>query len=125
MNCSAIEFRPIFYGIFFDNQEWKSFKILEQKFPSLEDYSAAKAIMVPGSPLHISQQVPELMKFSKEVVNAFYTNPALKYLGICFGAQLISHCLGGHVSASGRKHDGVESMHRVKSKHLTSHPWAT
>jgi len=57
----------------------------------------ASAVVVPGSTKAVYDQNPLINKFSLDIKNALNSNKKLKYIGICFGAQLLAHALGGRV----------------------------
>jgi GMP synthase-like glutamine amidotransferase len=44
------------------------------------------------------------------------SNKKLKYLGICFGAQLLTYSLGGKVGKSRKVHSGMLNMEVISNK---------
>lgn len=44
----------LFMGLFYNNENWKYFRILKNEFPEDEDFRKATQVIISGSPLCIS-----------------------------------------------------------------------
>jgi len=80
-------------------ERWLTFYPSRNEYPTDEDLSTAKGIIIPGSSANIYQEreypwIPKVLEFIKHVITDF---PNLNLLGICFGAQAICAAMGGKV----------------------------
>jgi len=53
---------------------------------------------VPGSASAVYDHDPNIEEFKENLVVALKSNPKIKYLGICFGMQLLCYAFGGKVT---------------------------
>lgn len=61
------------------------------EYPSHEDYEKATQIIIPGSPLCISINIePNIQKLINQLRSLVMKNQKVKFLGICYGHQLLS-----------------------------------
>jgi len=68
-------------------------------FPPEEILDKTKAVIVPGSHLHVYSDHLFLRKAEEWIRNLYVNYPKIKVLGICFGHQQISNALGGEVDS--------------------------
>lgn len=93
---------PLYMGLFRrNNEKWINLHAHKGEYPEehILTSNKCKAIIIPGSPCHIYQNEPHVLKMLKWL-KEFYTNPRynhIKLLGICFGHQIFSHATGGEV----------------------------
>jgi GMP synthase-like glutamine amidotransferase len=92
-------FPALFEGLYRDSMEkWQLICAGNLVFPSEEVLSKTKAIIIPGSALNIYNDVPFVNTTAEWLKNVFHVKyPKIKFMGICFGEQLICHALGGKV----------------------------
>ena len=115
-SCYDVNVRQFFYGEFFNNERWEHYQILKGQLPTEEDYQRASAIVVPGSAKSVYDKVPEIDQFALDINRALDKNRKLKYIGVCFGAQLLAHSLGGRVEKSGTICTGLQKIEVLKKK---------
>jgi GMP synthase-like glutamine amidotransferase len=92
--------------------EFRHYRIQEGEFPS--NLNECDAYLITGSKTGVYDNEPWLEPLAQWIKHA-YTHKA-KLLGICFGHQMLAHCLGGHASQS-HKGWGVGN-HMTNIKHL-------
>jgi GMP synthase-like glutamine amidotransferase len=88
-----------------DTEEWKSFKVVDEEFPSDEDLKEIDAIVISGSKHDAHADLPWIQKL-KELIVQFSQDSRKKIVGICFGHQLAAIAFGGD---SGRSPCGWEA----------------
>jgi GMP synthase-like glutamine amidotransferase len=80
-----------------NNEEWIHMNTAEGTLPTEEQLSRAKAIICPGSSSNVYLDEPWLKSTIKWVQDFDANHPNVKFLGVCFGAQLLCEALGGKV----------------------------
>ena len=90
---------------------------MKNEYPSKEDYRNATHIIVPGSTLCLSINVePQITKLIDQLKTLFVTNYNVKYLGICYGHQLLSWILNpGSVRRAKAGTFGINKIEIVQS----------
>jgi GMP synthase-like glutamine amidotransferase len=96
------------------NENWLFYTASIDGFPGPDELKNTKAIIIPGSQIHVYDDHEYLRKaehFIKEVHSKY---PEIKFLGICFGAQIIAEVYGGKVQS---REDGFYAgLERLKLK---------
>ena len=80
--------------------EFRHYRIQEGEFPS--NLNECDAYLITGSKTGVYDNEPWLEPLAQWIKHA-YTHKA-KLLGICFGHQMLAHCLGGHASQRHKTH---------------------
>jgi len=115
---------PLFSGIFRrNNEKWIHLHAYKGEYPQDEILKSkkCKAIIIPGSPCHIYENEPFVNKMLNWLEN-FSINPYyehIKYLGICFGHQMLNHAIGGEVKC--RREN--KSVLQVENLNFYEHFW--
>jgi len=97
----------LFLGIYKRNFEtWFVYNTAKDEYPSDEILKAAKGLVIPGSPSSAHKDDEWLIK-TRDWLKKFDTDyPNIRFLGVCFGEQIICHSLGGKSDAmEGRQTD--------------------
>ena len=89
---------------------------MNDEFPSQEDYLRVKTIIVPGSSARMPLESPQVDKFGAQML-AVMNREKFRFLGFCFGAQLINMLLGGQCGDSGRTRSCVQTLKLNSNKH--------
>ena len=93
-NRASFHAPAIIAGLFFNNENWKVFRIMHNEFPTEEDYKRVTHIIIPGSTLCLSINVePQIALLMSQLRNLFSVNSMVKYLGFCYGHQLLAEVL--------------------------------
>jgi len=107
-------FPALFTGLFRKNQEnWSYHIAADNDFPDHDTLSKTKALIMPGSLLHIYEPGYPHFKKVQEFLKRILTDyPKIKILGICFGHQMFSETNGGLVlkRKGGESFSGVEEI---------------
>lgn len=92
-------FRPLFIGKYRKNGEkWIEYRSELNQFPEHEILQRTKAVILPGSMLHVynnDEQTVALVSWLKKSIDAY---TSVKFLGICYGHQLITTALNGKIN---------------------------
>jgi GMP synthase-like glutamine amidotransferase len=80
-----------------NNEEWIHMNTAEGNLPTEEQLSRAKAVICPGSSSNVYLDEPWLKTTLEWVKNFDAKFPKVKFLGVCFGAQLLCEALDGKV----------------------------
>lgn len=94
-------FPALLRGMYRKNNEKWLYMLASGDLPSDELLERAKAIIMPGSELSIYQDEGFLRKTEVWLKETLINYPKLKFLGICFGMQLLVNALGGKVENMG------------------------
>jgi glucosinolate gamma-glutamyl hydrolase len=94
-----------------EGEEWISYNVVDDQFPSDEEIRSFDGILLSGSKHDAHANDPWIQKLRKLVVDCATNFQDKKIVGICFGHQLIANALGG---VSGRSNCGWE----VGIKHI-------
>jgi len=93
-------FPCLFQGLYKRNKEiWILYSTGNLIFPSKEILAKTKALVVPGSHLNVNDNYAFLRQTEEWLRNFHIEYPDIKYLGICFGHQLLCNALGGSVDS--------------------------
>ncbi len=85
-------------GMFKSHGEvWKCYNAIALEFPSKEDLSTAKVIIIGGSKNSAYDINPHTLKLKQFILNTHKTHPNIKWVGLCYGHQIINLALGGSV----------------------------
>jgi len=87
----------LYYGWLRNKGEnWKTYKIYNNEFPSDEEISNLKGILISGSDWNVyNAAIPEISVFLQKLRRLVHNNPTIKICGICFGSQALAQALGG------------------------------
>jgi GMP synthase-like glutamine amidotransferase len=89
-------FPALFHGIFRKNREkWLYYVCSTDELPDEKILKKVKAVLIPGSHLNIYNDFDFLRKTEEWVAELIKNWPSIKFLGLCFGMQLLSTSLGG------------------------------
>lgn len=80
-----------------NNEKWIYINASTDPLPDENLLKKTKAIIIPGSDLNIYSDIDFLRKTEAFLVNVLENHKHIKYLGLCFGMQLIVNALGGKV----------------------------
>lgn len=84
-----------------NNEKWIYLVASTDPLPDDALLKKTKAIIIPGSDLNIYSDIDFLRKTEDFIVNVFDNYKHIKYLGLCFGMQLLVNALGGKVENMG------------------------
>jgi GMP synthase-like glutamine amidotransferase len=84
-----------------NNEKWTYLVSSTDPLPDENFLSKIKAIIIPGSELNIYMDLDFLRKTEEFVKNLLVKNPEVKFLGLCFGLQVLVSALGGKVEKMG------------------------
>jgi GMP synthase-like glutamine amidotransferase len=99
---------PLYSGIFRrNNEKWIHLHPYKGEYPDEEILKSekCKAVIIPGSPCHIYENESFIINMLEWLRN-FSNNSSykhIKYLGICFGHQMLNHANGGKVQCRSEK----------------------
>ena len=97
-------FRPLFLGKYRKNGEkWIEYRSELNQFPDHETLSKAKAVLLPGSLLHVYNNDEQTVSLVNWLRNSLNTYKTVRFLGICYGHQLITTALNGKVNLRAEK----------------------
>ncbi|KAL4430447.1 hypothetical protein ABPG74_013297 [Tetrahymena malaccensis] len=104
---SFVPVNAIYKGVFKRKFEhWFTFNVAKGEYPDEELLNKTRAIIVPGSGAGAWEDIPwviNLGRFLNKIYNQF---PHLRFIGICFGFQIMAQTFGGVVKQTeGRKKD--------------------
>jgi len=87
----------LYYGWLRNKGEnWKTYKIYNNEFPSEEEISNLKGILISGSDWNVyNAAIPQISAFLTKLRSLVHNNPTIKIVGICFGSQALAQALGG------------------------------
>jgi len=95
-------FPALFNGLYRKNGEkWLYVLPSIQELPDEIILSKCKAIIIPGSHLHVYDYHDFLRKTEDWIRGLIHNWPNIKFLGICFGLQLFCDALGGKTESMG------------------------
>jgi GMP synthase-like glutamine amidotransferase len=95
-------FPALFNGIYRKNLEkWLYIISSTDELPDESILKKCKAVVIPGSHLHVYDDLEFLRKTEAWIRDLIHNWPKIKYLGICFGFQLLSDALGGKTESIG------------------------
>jgi len=86
-----------------NKEDWYFYNAGYSEFPPEEVLQKAKALIVPGSSEHVYQEAEWLTKAKDWMKEFDRKHPNVKFMGICFGAQLACESLGGKVDIMEQK----------------------
>ena len=102
---AKVNIEGLFSGIFYRRGDrWRSYKILNEEIPTVEDMIRVDTVVISGSSLSVLNMHPLIQKFQAQLFSALEVNKKLKVLGFCYGHQMIAQALGA----------------KVEKKHVTS-----
>jgi GMP synthase-like glutamine amidotransferase len=102
--------RALFQGLYKSNNEKWLYYCADDELPGEDILNKVKAILVPGSPLHLYDNPPgreKVRDFLKKVIND-YTH--IKLAGFCYGHQMITYALGGNIEFMGTTITYIEDI---------------
>lgn len=79
------------------NEKWLLFNSGTNEYPTDELLDNARAIIIPGSRASAYDDADWIKKFREWIKKTYENKKNIKFLGICFGHQIISQSLGGEV----------------------------
>jgi GMP synthase-like glutamine amidotransferase len=87
----------LYYGWLRNKGEnWKTYKIYNNEFPSDEEINNLKGILISGSDWNVyNTAIPEISTFLQKLRKLVHGHPTIKIVGICFGSQALAQALGG------------------------------
>jgi GMP synthase-like glutamine amidotransferase len=95
-------FPALFEGLYRKNGEkWLYIVSSTDELPDEHILKKCKAVIIPGSHLHVFDDLDFLRKTKVWIRDLIHNWPKVKYLGICFGFQLLSDALGGKTESIG------------------------
>jgi len=95
-------FPALIPGIYRKNHEkWIYLVASTDEFPNENLLNKTRAIIVPGSELNIYNDLEFLRKTEDYIKNVIINFPHLKFLGLCFGMQILVTAFGGKVEKIG------------------------
>jgi GMP synthase-like glutamine amidotransferase len=104
-------FPALLTGIYRRNLEkWLYLVSSCDSFPNDEMLKKTKVIIVPGSDLNIYNQIDFLRKTEEFIRNVILNYPKIKFLGLCFGMQILATSVGGVVEPLGKFITGSEKL---------------
>ena len=88
----------IYLGVFREKLEnWLVYNSGFQQFPTPEILENAGTIIISGSQSSAYEDTEWVVNFKKWIKNTYENYSHLKFLGVCFGEQIIAMSLGGNV----------------------------
>lgn len=108
-----ISLSSLYYGMYFNNERWRSFNLFEDGQPSDELYREASLVIVPGSSLSVNCGRKEIQDLILKLQQMLQASARLRVLGVCFGCQLVAPVFGGKVGKAqvgtyGLSHIGLD-----------------
>ena len=91
----SFHFPSLFQGLYKKNNEkWLYYAPSVDGIPEDTILKKCKAVIIPGSYLSVYQEHDHLQLIKEFIKNCYANYPQIKFLGICFGAQLIAEVEG-------------------------------
>ena len=88
----------LFSGIYYRKGDiWKSYKILLEEIPTIEEMIQSDTIIISGSTYSVNNMHEYMKLFVANLVVALDLNKKLKVTGGCFGHQLLAQAYGARI----------------------------
>lgn len=116
LNKPRIDLKALYLGLYYNNENWRTYNIFEEDFPKPEVLETANVVVMPGSSLSIYDYDYRVERLKQILKDAFTSNANLRYVGVCFGAQFLAHIFGGKVTKAKQRVFRIEtiSMHEER-----------
>ena len=101
LNCEQSEpwrnhYEALYSGILREKGDrWLNYTAVDSRLPTESELAKLRGLVVSGANHAAYDDAPFHEALYKVLQKAFHEYPQLKLLGVCFGHQVLAHCLGG------------------------------
>ena len=90
------------YSGFFRNsgEVWTSYRPPFNQYPDESTLSSLKGIVITGSPVSLLEPPAWVTECQAWLRRVYYAHPHIRFVGVCFGAQILAVALGGQMGVS-------------------------
>jgi GMP synthase-like glutamine amidotransferase len=109
-NLQPILRRALFQGLYKLNNEKWLYYCVDDELPGEHILSKTKAILIPGSPLHLYNNPPEKEKIKDYLRTVINDYKHIKLAGFCYGHQVLAYALDGEVQYMNKTINYIEEI---------------